>query len=138
MPHCNQIATTNFMQREQLITALLGCCTPSLAGMTMPLQILAPRFVFAVLAFNCMMGVIVHSTRAYTAEVPASCTIFPRDMWLPLRTIVDRLEDDGWVVLRRGADTQDCYRINARDPDGHEKLLVIDPVSGKVRREQAE
>lgn len=104
----------------------------------MPVQLLAPRLVFAVLAFNCMMGVIVHSTRAYTAEVPSTCTIFPRDMWLPLRTIVDKLEDDGWVVLRRGAEAKDCYRINARDPDGQEKLLVIDPVSGKVRREQAE
>lgn len=101
----------------------------------MVLQFLAPRLVFGILAFNLTLAGLTIPLRV-SASGQGNCTIFPRDMWVPMRTIVNRLEDDGWVVLRRSADEQeDCYRINARDPEGQERLLVIDPVSGKVRRE---
>ncbi|MGL4322476.1 MAG: PepSY domain-containing protein [Beijerinckiaceae bacterium] len=120
---------------------LSGCyhCHVSITGMRetppMTIQYVSMRVIFGVLSFNAALAVMVLTTPARTAEVPSACTIFPRDMWLPLRSIINRLEDEGLVVLRRSADTQDCYRVDVRDPEGQERLLVIDPVSGKIRRE---
>lgn len=103
---------------------------------TMVIQYLAPRLILGVLAFNLTLAGLIVPFRGGRANTASSCTPFPRDMWLPMRTIINKLEDDGWVVLRRATDEQeDCYHINARDPDGQERLLVIDPVSGKVRRQ---
>ncbi|MGL4812110.1 MAG: PepSY domain-containing protein [Beijerinckiaceae bacterium] len=104
----------------------------------MHIQFLSPTLIAGALLLNSAVSLLTLAQGSPGASAPVTpCTVHARELWLPLRTIVSRLEDEGWIVLRRSAGDESCYTLSANRRDGAERLLVIDPVSGKVRAEMA-
>lgn len=60
-----------------------------------------------------------------------SCTKLSRNFWLPLSTLVERLQDSGHVVAFALTTPDDCYELMVRSREGNLRTILYHPVSGK-------
>jgi hypothetical protein len=60
-----------------------------------------------------------------------SCTKLSRSFWLPLSTLVARLQDSGHVVAFALTTPDDCYELMVRSGEGVLRTILFHPVSGK-------
>lgn len=90
------------------------------------------RVVFAGLA---MLASIFASPRATFAEdfqqSGFACTKLSRSFWLPLSSLIERLQDTGHVVAFALTTPDDCYELMVRGREGVLRTIIYHPVSGK-------
>lgn len=99
-----------------------------------------PRFVRSKLFRSAAFGLaVVAGTSSPTLQIRAenvtherfACTKLPKTIWLPLSTIVERINDSGIDIASARATIDDCYELRLLFPDGTTRTVIIHPVSGK-------
>jgi hypothetical protein len=68
---------------------------------------------------------------ADSAQERFACTKLPRNIWLPLSTIVERINEQGIDIASAKATIDDCYEVRMRLRDGTIRTVILHPVSGK-------
>jgi hypothetical protein len=60
-----------------------------------------------------------------------ACTRLSRSFWLPLSTLIERLQDSGHVVAFALTTPDDCYELMVRGREGVLRTIIYHPVSGR-------
>jgi hypothetical protein len=84
-------------------------------------------------ASACMLFALMCTSAVAAAAQP--CTSEPRSKWLERESVRVQVEALGYKVIEIEVENG-CYAVEVRDKNGKELDLFIDPVSGKIVRQE--
>jgi hypothetical protein len=111
----------------QPIRVLIRNTRMSIEGMRRPKQNAFVGLALLALFAVCPNAVFAEDFR----QSSFACTRLSRSFWLPLSTLIERLQNSGHVVAFALTTPDDCYELMVRGREGTLRTIIYHPVSGK-------